>query len=105
MSTKQHDADAYSQELTRINHHQHETTAARFTVFQALAAAGIGHEQADDLGVRRHHGARARRVQCPAGRPPPAARLTRPAGGSGGGPGQAQALDTKDVLAAAERWS
>ncbi|AJF70467.1 hypothetical protein [Streptomyces vietnamensis] len=49
MITKQHDADAYGQELARISHHQHEATSARFTVFQALAAAGIGHEQADDI--------------------------------------------------------
>ncbi|AWN24879.1 hypothetical protein [Streptomyces sp. NEAU-S7GS2] len=49
MSTEQHDADAYGQELARISHHQHEATAARFTVFQALAAVGIGHEQADDI--------------------------------------------------------
>ncbi|MFD8288074.1 hypothetical protein ACFV2B_07540 [Streptomyces lavendulae] len=48
MSTEQHDADAYGQELARISHHQHEATAARFTVFQALATAG-GHEQADDI--------------------------------------------------------
>ncbi|MGW2955240.1 hypothetical protein [Streptomyces eurythermus] len=45
----QPDADAYGQELALISHHQHEATAARFTVFQALAAAGIGHEQADDI--------------------------------------------------------
>lgn len=38
MSTEQHDADAYGQELGRLSHHQHEATAARFTVFQALAA-------------------------------------------------------------------
>ncbi|RSS91110.1 hypothetical protein EF903_11500 [Streptomyces sp. WAC05292] len=49
MSTEQHDADAYGQELARISQHQHEATDARFTVFQALAAVGIGHEQADDI--------------------------------------------------------
>lgn len=50
MSTEQqHDADAYGQELARISHHQHEATSARFTVFQALAAVGIGHEQADEI--------------------------------------------------------
>ncbi|GLF98237.1 hypothetical protein [Streptomyces yaizuensis] len=49
MSTEQHDADAYGQELARISHHQHEATTVRFTVFQALAAFGIGHEQADDI--------------------------------------------------------
>ncbi|MFE2941525.1 hypothetical protein ACFXKG_21075 [Streptomyces sp. NPDC059255] len=49
MSTEQHDADAYGQEPARISHHQHEATAARLTVFQALAAVGIGHEQADDI--------------------------------------------------------
>ncbi|MER6639709.1 hypothetical protein ABT285_29765 [Streptomyces microflavus] len=55
--TEQHDADAYGQELARISHHQHEATAARLTVFQALAAAGIGHEQADDIVARLEAGA------------------------------------------------
>ncbi|MBV7674089.1 hypothetical protein STHAL_32090 [Streptomyces halstedii] len=49
VSTEQHDADAYGQELARISHHQHEATGARFTVFQALAAAGFSNEQADDI--------------------------------------------------------
>jgi hypothetical protein len=49
VSTEQHDADAYGQELARISHHQHEATNARFTVFQALAAAGIAHEQTDEI--------------------------------------------------------
>ncbi|CAL9327314.1 hypothetical protein SUDANB180_07811 (plasmid) [Streptomyces sp. enrichment culture] len=57
MSTEQHDADAYGQELARISHHQHEAMAARFTVFQALAAAGIGHEQADDIVAKLEAGA------------------------------------------------
>ncbi|MFH8343088.1 hypothetical protein [Streptomyces sp. AM6-12] len=57
MSTEQHDADAYGQELARISHHQHEATDARFTVFQALAAAGIGHEQADDIVATLEAGA------------------------------------------------
>lgn len=57
MSTEQHDADAYGQELARISHHQHEATAARFTVFQALAAVGIGHEQADDIVATLEAGA------------------------------------------------
>ncbi|WP_328741402.1 hypothetical protein OG436_00075 [Streptomyces caniferus] len=57
MSTEQHDADAYGQELARISHHQHEATAARFTVFQALAAVGIGHEQADDIVSKLEAGA------------------------------------------------
>ncbi|MEU2166043.1 hypothetical protein [Streptomyces sp. NPDC019208] len=57
MSTEQHDADAYGQELTRISHHQHEATDARFTVFQALTAAGIGHEQADDIVAKLEAGA------------------------------------------------
>ncbi|MGW5369693.1 hypothetical protein ACWER6_33845 [Streptomyces sp. NPDC004009] len=47
-SIEQHDAGAHGQDLARINHHQHEATGARFTVFRALAAVGIGHEQADD---------------------------------------------------------
>ncbi|MFJ4918218.1 hypothetical protein [Streptomyces sp. NPDC088726] len=53
MSTEQHDASAYGQELAAISQHQHEATNARFTVFQALAAAGIGHEQADDIVAER----------------------------------------------------
>ena len=57
MSTEQHDADAYGQELAAISHHQHEATSARFTVFQALAAAGIGHEQADDIVAKLEAGA------------------------------------------------
>ncbi|WP_069817510.1 hypothetical protein [Streptomyces sp. TP-A0874] len=57
MSTEQHHADAYGQELARISHHQHEATAARFTVFQAPAAAGIGHEQADDIVAKQEAGA------------------------------------------------
>ncbi|MEV8321482.1 hypothetical protein AB0Q95_45815 [Streptomyces sp. NPDC059900] len=57
MSTEQHDADGYGQELAAISHHQHEATSARFTVFQALAAAGIGHEQADDIVAKLEAGA------------------------------------------------
>ncbi|MCX5589598.1 hypothetical protein [Streptomyces erythrochromogenes] len=57
MSTEQHDVDAYGQELARISHHQHEATAARFTVFQALAAVGIGHEQADEIVATLEAGA------------------------------------------------
>ncbi|MFJ2217806.1 hypothetical protein ACIQVO_36695 [Streptomyces sp. NPDC101062] len=53
----QYDADAYGQELARISHHQHEATAARLTVFQALAAVGIGHEQADDIVSKLEAGA------------------------------------------------
>lgn len=34
----------YGRELARIVHHQHEAEAARFTVFQALTAAGIADE-------------------------------------------------------------
>ncbi|MGV9937817.1 hypothetical protein ACWDY4_46390 [Streptomyces olivaceoviridis] len=55
--TEQHDADAYGQELARISHHQHEAIEARFTVFQALPAVGIGHEQADDLASKLEAGA------------------------------------------------
>ncbi|MFJ5143207.1 hypothetical protein [Streptomyces sp. NPDC088707] len=57
MSPEQHDADAYGQELARISHHQHEATDARFTVFQALTAVGIGHEQADDIVAKLEAGA------------------------------------------------
>ncbi|MBL3808414.1 hypothetical protein ACWGSE_26825 [Streptomyces diastaticus] len=57
MSTEQHTTDAYGQELARISHHQSEATGARFTVFQALAAVGIGHEQADDIVAKMEAGA------------------------------------------------
>ncbi|MEU9033253.1 hypothetical protein AB0D46_38320, partial [Streptomyces sp. NPDC048383] len=57
MSTERHGADAYGQELARISHHQHEATTARFTIFQALAAVGIGHEQADDIVAQLEAGA------------------------------------------------
>ncbi|MFB7919570.1 hypothetical protein [Streptomyces sp. NPDC056061] len=57
MSSEQHDADAYGQELARISHHQHEATDARFTVFPALAAVEIGHEQADDIMATLEAGA------------------------------------------------
>ncbi|MHB6912839.1 hypothetical protein [Streptomyces sp. DB-54] len=57
MSTEQHDADAYGQELAHISRHQHEASDARFTVFQALAAVGIGHEQADNIVATLEAGA------------------------------------------------
>jgi hypothetical protein len=57
VSTEQHDADAYGQELARISHHQHEAADARFMVFQALAAVGIGHEEADDIVSKLEAGA------------------------------------------------
>ncbi|MER6015961.1 hypothetical protein [Streptomyces bluensis] len=44
MSTKQHDADTYGKELTRISQHQSNATTARITVFQALAAVGVAPE-------------------------------------------------------------
>jgi hypothetical protein len=57
LSTEQHDADAYGRELARISDHQTQATSARFTVFQALAAVGIGHEQADELVATLEAGA------------------------------------------------
>lgn len=57
MSTEQSGADAYGQELARISHHQSEAIDARFTVFQALAAVGIEHEQADDIVAKLEAGA------------------------------------------------
>ncbi|MEU3706932.1 hypothetical protein AB0E82_32095 [Streptomyces anulatus] len=57
MSTEQPGADAYGQGLARISHHQHEATDARFMVFQALAAVGIAHEQADDIVAKLEAGA------------------------------------------------
>ncbi|MEN8651746.1 hypothetical protein ABCR94_14240 [Streptomyces sp. 21So2-11] len=57
MSTEQPGADANGQELARISQHQHEATAARFTVFQALAAVGIADDQADDIVSKLEAGA------------------------------------------------
>ncbi|MFF7361553.1 hypothetical protein [Streptomyces sp. NPDC008125] len=57
MSTEQPGADAYGQELARINHHQSKAIDARSMVFQALAAVGIGHEQADDIVAQLEAGA------------------------------------------------
>ncbi|MFB7937865.1 hypothetical protein [Streptomyces sp. NPDC056049] len=57
MSTEQYDPVAYGQELAAISHHQTEATNARFVVFQALAAVGIGHEQADDIVAALEAGA------------------------------------------------
>ncbi|MFC9249632.1 hypothetical protein ACFT7S_37985 [Streptomyces sp. NPDC057136] len=56
MSTEQHDADAYGQELARIGQHQHEATSARSVVFQALAA-GVATEQADEIVSQLEAGA------------------------------------------------
>ncbi|MFH8254218.1 hypothetical protein [Streptomyces roseolus] len=57
MSTEQYDPVAYGQELAAISHHQTEATNARFVVFQALAAVGIGHEQADGIVAALEAGA------------------------------------------------
>lgn len=57
MSTEQPGVDSYGQELARISHHQSEAIDARFTVFQALATVGIGHEQADDIVAKLEAGA------------------------------------------------
>lgn len=57
MSTEQPGTDPYGQELARISHHQSEAVDARFTVFQALAAVGIGHEAADDIVSKLEAGA------------------------------------------------
>ncbi|MCX5207638.1 hypothetical protein OG897_40315 [Streptomyces sp. NBC_00237] len=58
MSTEQQQgADAYGQELARISHHQDEAIDARFIVFQALAAAGLTNEQADDIVSKVEAGA------------------------------------------------
>ncbi|KOT65558.1 MULTISPECIES: hypothetical protein [Streptomyces] len=57
ISTGQHDADAHGQELARISHHQHEATAAQFTIFQALAAVGIAEGQADGIVSKPEAGA------------------------------------------------
>ncbi len=55
-AAEQHDADAYGEEPARINRQPHEATDARFMVFRALAAAGIGHEQADDIMAKLEAG-------------------------------------------------
>ncbi|MGW2843289.1 hypothetical protein ACWCWD_36560 [Streptomyces sp. NPDC001493] len=57
MSTEQPGVDAYGQELARISHHQSQAIDARSMVFQALAAVGIGHEEADDIVARLEAGA------------------------------------------------
>ncbi|MFJ4879917.1 hypothetical protein ACIP93_32585 [Streptomyces sp. NPDC088745] len=57
MSIEQHASDPYGQELARIRHHQSEATGARFTVFQALAAAGVSPEQADEIVSKLEAGA------------------------------------------------
>ncbi|MYR09023.1 hypothetical protein GTY62_00015 [Streptomyces sp. SID724] len=44
-----HDPDAYREELARIGLHQSKATESRNLVYRALAAAGIGHEQADAI--------------------------------------------------------
>ncbi|MEV8331222.1 hypothetical protein OG275_00345 [Streptomyces niveus] len=49
MSAEQDNEDAYGKELAAISRHQSEATNARFTVFQALVAVGIGHEQAGEI--------------------------------------------------------
>ncbi len=57
MSTEQPGADVYGQELARISHHQSAAIEARFTVFQALAAVGIGNEEADGIVSKLEAGA------------------------------------------------
>lgn len=57
VSMTQQDVDAYGQELARIGQHQSEATAARFTMFQALAAVGMTHEEADELVSKLEAGA------------------------------------------------
>ncbi|MFD8956558.1 hypothetical protein ACFXKH_35850 [Streptomyces caelestis] len=53
----QHETDAYGQELARIGHHQSQAIEGRDLVFRALAAAGIGHEQADAIVAQVEAGA------------------------------------------------
>lgn len=57
MSTTEHDADAYGEELSRIGQHQRTATTARITVFQALDAVGISREQADEIVSQLEAGA------------------------------------------------
>ncbi|MFD6660658.1 hypothetical protein ACFWEB_36600 [Streptomyces parvus] len=52
-----HDPDAYGQELARIGCHQSQAIEGRALVFRALAAAGIGHEQADAIVAQVEAGA------------------------------------------------
>lgn len=49
MSTEQHDADAYGEELARISQHQSEAVTARIAIFEALARAGVSPVQANEL--------------------------------------------------------
>ncbi|MFF8747812.1 hypothetical protein [Streptomyces californicus] len=44
-----HDPVAYGEELARIGLHQSQAIESRTVVYRALAAAGIGHEQADTI--------------------------------------------------------
>lgn len=123
MSTEQHDVDAYGQELARISHHQSEATAARFTVFQALAAAGITNEQADDIVSKLEAGAVASAHTWISESSPPhgseqrfedgwfagvrdvASYLLRIADTTATGPGPAPRLYVRRVLAVAERFA
>ncbi|MGW4362547.1 hypothetical protein ACWEKU_27725 [Streptomyces californicus] len=44
-----YNADAYREELVSIGLHQSQAIESRTLVYRALAAAGIGHEQADTI--------------------------------------------------------
>ncbi|MFJ9188548.1 hypothetical protein ACIRQO_36540 [Streptomyces anulatus] len=52
-----YDPVAYGQELARIGLHQSRAIEGRTLVFRALAAAGIGHEQADAIVAQVQAGA------------------------------------------------
>ncbi|WP_151775711.1 hypothetical protein [Streptomyces abyssomicinicus] len=57
MSDEQHKVDAYGRELARIGRRQSEAVQARAVVFRALAAVGIGPEQADAVVAQVEAGA------------------------------------------------
>ncbi|MEU5233982.1 hypothetical protein AB0G82_32610 [Streptomyces anulatus] len=52
-----YDPVASGQELARIGHHQRQAIEGRSLVFRALAAAGVGHEQADAIVAQVEAGA------------------------------------------------
>ncbi|WP_097915903.1 hypothetical protein [Streptomyces sp. b84] len=59
-----YDPDAYREELARIGHHQSQAIESRNLVYQALAAAGIGHEEADTIVSQVQAGAVAGAHTC-----------------------------------------
>ncbi|MEU4032340.1 hypothetical protein [Streptomyces anulatus] len=59
-----YDPDAYREERARIGLHQSQAIESRNLVYRALAAAGIGHEQADAIVSQVQAGAVAGAHTC-----------------------------------------